>query len=143
MRPDQRREWTTRRLAAARRAVAREQDAVALFPELSRYATVADRVAEIDETSFYMVLRWRAFQAKAWRKARRALAAMPDAQRRGMIRYWNQSTCPADPSYLLDALHRQRVTGHSPWSWLRFLRQLALVSAGKLPRAKLNETFER
>lgn len=136
------REWTGRRVAAAARAVRRERESVALFPELSRYATVEERIAEVDADGAAMVDRWRAHAAKSWRKARRLIAAMPELQRRGMLRYWQESHCPADPSYLLDAIHGLTTRGVSPWSRLRFMRQLWLTGQGRLPRAKLNETFE-
>lgn len=37
------REWNGRRIAAAKRAVAREADAMALFPELRRVHSVEER----------------------------------------------------------------------------------------------------
>jgi hypothetical protein len=133
--------WTPRMLAAAGRAVRRELDSVALFPELARYQTIEDRKAEVEQWSASFSARMRAYNANAWRRARRELRALPPTTRAGLVRYWNAAGCPGDPTYLLDLLHRQRTTRQSPWAWLRFNHQLQLVSAGKLSRAHLNDQY--
>lgn len=142
MRPH-RRQWSPRQIAAARKAVQREQDQVALFPALSRYQHVTDRMAEVDQLRLDRTTDLRSFFAAKWREARRQLAQLPPHTRRGLLRYWNTSACPADPTYLLDTLHALRTQGVSPWSWLRFRHQLKLIGAGRLARPHLNETFER
>jgi len=68
-----RREVTPRRLAAARRALARQADAVALFPDLQPTETPQQRCDRFDLDGVAMVLRWRDAEAARWRRARRTL----------------------------------------------------------------------
>lgn len=137
------REWTPRRLAAARRAVKREQGSVPLFPELAKYKTVDDRVKELDQNHLAFALKFRARHAEQWREARRRMKQLNPGTRHALALCWNQGGQPKDPVYLLDLIHDYDVTGYSPWSWLRFHRQLKLTGAGRLARTHLNETFER
>lgn len=116
------RQWTPRRSAAAARAVRRERGAVPLFPELARYSTTEDRIAEVNADHDTLVTRMRAFRAGQWRRARRLLAEMPATRRLGFLRLWNARIYPADPTYLLSLIHAVR--HGSPWTKLRELHLL-------------------
>lgn len=117
-----RRAWTARRIAAARRAAQRERDAVPLFPELARYRTTEERMAVVNKEEDAWLASCRDFRAAQWRKARRLLAGMPETRRRGFLALWNRGIYPAEPCYLLDVIHGLR--HESPWTKLRELHQL-------------------
>lgn len=131
-------ERTGRRLAAAARAVKREADAMPLFPQLRRYSTVEERMSQTDARWASLAAQRRDSQASAWRRARAALRALPPLQRAGILRYWRESSVPAEGHYLLDILHGIKVRGEpSGWARLRERRQLRLIGSGKLPRTVL------
>lgn len=131
------RQWTPRRIANARRAVKREQESVALFPELARYQTVEDRIADIDSDEVKTVLKMRTHYAASWREARRKLAALPAISRAGVMRYWQdeQIHLPRDAAYLLGIIREVEMGKRSIWRDLRIRRQLQLMWQGKLPRS--------
>jgi hypothetical protein len=102
-----RRPVTGRRLSAARRALKRQTDAVALFPELAPTETPAERVDRIDADSVEMVQRWRDHAAKTWRRARRQLRALTPAQRAAVLKRWNNPHLPKQACYLADLIHSE------------------------------------
>ena len=120
------RAWTARRIAAAKRVVSREQDAVALFPHLSRYASVSDRQREVENDEAELRRRMRTFQAAQWRKCRRELRALPTITRLGFVTVWNRGIYPCSPSYLLDLLTSWKRGGPGGWAILREQRWLCL-----------------
>jgi hypothetical protein len=77
-----RRAITPRRLAAARRALQAQAEAVA------------------------MVQRWRDHEAASWKRARRMFRALPPAQRAEVeARYWGNRFMPKTAVYLLETIH--------------------------------------
>jgi hypothetical protein len=78
---------TSRKLAAARRAVQREKDRYPLFHELLKHQTVEDRLASIavERETWWQEMRDR--HAKLWRKARQALRDLPAGPRAAIKRY--------------------------------------------------------
>ena len=117
------REWTPRRIAAAKRAVIRQKDATPLFPELARHQTVEDRIAAVDANYVDFCQRFRAFEAESWRRARRELRELPRVARMGVLFYWGICRCPGTPVYLLELLRSVR-RGASAW---RKVRKLVLL----------------
>ena len=99
-----RRPVTGRRLAAARRALQRQADKVALFPELAPTETPAERVDRFDADSVAMVLRWRQHTAQTWRRARRQLRALTPEQRAEVMAQWNNKWLPKQAHYLADII---------------------------------------
>ena len=97
-----RRPVTGRRLAAARRALQRQTEKVALFPELAPKETPAERVHRFDSDSVAMVQRMRDHQAQTWRKARRQLRALTPEQRAEVLAQWNNKFLPKTAVYLAD-----------------------------------------
>ncbi len=96
---------TARRIAAARRALQRQADAVALFPELQPTETPEQRCARFDLENVAAVQRWRDDEADRWRRARRALRAMsPEAQAQVDRRWAQNRFMPKTPVYLLDII---------------------------------------
>lgn len=81
-----RRDITPRRLAIARRALQKQADAVALFPELQPTQTPQERCEQFDRETVDMVQRWR--DAEADRCASRI--SPPSAQS-------NPHSCPSVP----------------------------------------------
>jgi len=140
---NERREWTARRIANAKRAVQRDHDSVPLFPDMVKHKTVDDRIMEIEKDDFDYKLRMRAYQAAKWREARKAYFALPPRTRQGMKKFWDKSPVPAEAHYLMSVIREHLQTGFSPWSWLRYNHQLRLVGAGKLERKHLNTTFNQ
>lgn len=87
--------WSSRRLAAASRAIQRQFDAVPLFPDLVTDKTLQERISRIDARDDVSTKKLRQWQADTWRKARRILRALPEPQRAEFIQYWNAIKCPA------------------------------------------------
>lgn len=101
----ERRPITGRRLAAARRALQRQADSVALFPELQPTETPEERCRRFDDTSLATVQRWRDTRAADWRRARRTLRALPtEIQARVHQRWTRNRFMPGDPVYLLETI---------------------------------------
>jgi hypothetical protein len=101
-----RREITPRRLAAARRALQRQADAVALFPELQPTQTPQERCEQFDAETVAMVQRWRDHEAASWRRARRMFRALPSQQRAQVeTRFWGNRFMPKTAVYLLENIY--------------------------------------
>lgn len=92
---------TKQRLAAAKRAIQRERDAVPLFPELAPQETPEERIARVDAEVAAYWQRMRDHRAKQWRKARRWLYSMPEEQRKQILAEWETCQWPGSPEYLL------------------------------------------
>lgn len=100
---------SARRLAAARRAIQRDLDSVALFPELARFKTPEERIERMDEAGRAYWQDMRNFRARKWREARRQIRELPEHLRQQVLAYWNKTNgfhCPFDPHYLLDHIHQ-------------------------------------
>ena len=101
----ERRPITGRRLAAAKRALQRQADEVALFPELQPTQTPEERCRQFDDASLATVQRWRDQRAADWRRARRTLRALTAEQQARVDRRWAQNRfMPGDPVYLLESI---------------------------------------
>ena len=99
-----RRPVTGRRIAAARRALQRQADSVALFPELAPSETAEKRVDRFDFESVAMVQQMRDHQAQTWRRARRQLRALTLEQRAEVMRQWSNKFLPKTAVYLADII---------------------------------------
>jgi hypothetical protein len=117
---------TSRKLAAARRAVQREKDRYPLFPELLKHQTAEDRLTSIavERERWWQEMRLR--QAKLWRKARKALGELPTRPRAAIKRYWKICGCPGDSVYLLTIIHEHRTRKVCYWHVMAELRRLRL-----------------
>lgn len=93
-------EWNGRRIAAAKRAVQREADAMALFPELRRVHTVEERQEQMDDRAMRFIAHMRACRAEAWREVRRILRELPDEARAHVLAKWETRYMPGDPQHL-------------------------------------------
>ena len=100
-----RRPVSARRLAHAARAVARDKESVALFPELAHHQTAAERIAAIDAENEDHFQRMRDHTAQTWRRARRTLRQLPPERRAEILAKWNQGYLPAHAHYLADLIH--------------------------------------
>jgi len=129
---------TGRKRAAAERAVRRERESVALFPELSRETNADNRLASIAEGLQISAGEWRHERARAWRTARRSVCELPGTAGVAVLRYWNEAwTGPRSPEYLATfALEARR--GVCFWRRMADLRRLRLIGAGRLPRSFLS-----
>ncbi len=98
---------TGRRLSAARRALQREADKVALFPELQPTETPEQRIARLDANAEAHFQRMRDHTAATWRRARRAFRTLTPEQRDQVLARWNAPTWhpPHEAHYLADLIH--------------------------------------
>ncbi len=98
---------TGRRLSAARRALQREADKVALFPELQPTETPEQRIARLDANAEAHFQRLRDHTAATWRRARRAFRTLTPEQREQVLARWNAPTWhpPHEAHYLADLIH--------------------------------------
>lgn len=128
------RERSPQRVAAARRAVRREAEALPLFPELVRpeLASVDARLDHNERQAARTVEARRAWIASRWREARRRLRQLRPLQAEGLRRWWQAGGVPASPEYLLDAIHAATRRHVCHWSLLANRRRLALYRAGRL-----------
>lgn len=119
----------------ARKAVKREQEKFALFPELARWSSAEQKMDEQDKIAHDFISRMRQFHADKWREARRDLRSLKPIVADG-IKAWWQSDCqfPRDPVALLDAIHQAK-KGNSYWRRLRIRKQFSLIRDGRLPRS--------
>jgi hypothetical protein len=99
-----RRPVTGRRVAAARRALQRQADKVALFPELAPTETPAERIDRFYDECVAMVQSHRDYLAETWRRARRQLRALTPEQRAEVMRQWNNKFLPKTAVYLADII---------------------------------------
>ena len=99
---------STRRVAAAKRAVQAEKDRYPLFPELVRYATTESRLDAMQEHRITWWQQHRNHVAASWREARASLRSLPPGPRSGILRYWQTCSLPGHPVYLLGMLHDHR-----------------------------------
>ena len=98
---------TGRRLSAARRALQREADEVALFPELQPTETPEQRIARLDAANQAHFQRMRDQAAATWRRARRALRSLTPAQLADVMDRWHSPNWPPphQAHYLADLIH--------------------------------------
>jgi hypothetical protein len=104
---------TERRLAAAARALRREQEDCPLFADdiADEQPTPEERVRVID---VQQVAHWqhiRDFNARTWRAARRILFSLPAEERDQLFAAWQSAPYPASASYFADFLYQR--TGRS------------------------------
>lgn len=124
------------RMAAARRAVAREKEQYALFPELVTHSTAEQRVDSLETHCAKFNQDWRDHWAVGWRRARALVNELSPITKQGLLRHWNHPDIqsPREPVALLGFIHRIKVYHESPWQQLRIRRQLQLIGQQRLPR---------
>jgi hypothetical protein len=105
---------TNRRLAHARKAIARDKESWALFPEFVKFQTPEERIEAIDTGKLEAEIEHRREQAAAWRNARRCLAAIPDPLRTRLLQYWNSGPYPGNPTFLMGLLDAALVGRWNP-----------------------------
>lgn len=95
---------TKRKRQAAARKLQNQRDALPLFAD----AIAADQPS-VDQIMIDRAARWedwerrdRQRRADTWRKARTALAAVPEPGRSAVRAYWQRCIWPADPVYLCE-----------------------------------------
>jgi len=97
---------TERRLAAARRTLQRQADAVALFPELQPTETPEQRIARMDAAAAAHLQKLRDHTAQTWRRARRTFRTLTTEQRQQVLAEWHAPHWhpPHDAHYLADLI---------------------------------------
>jgi DNA-directed RNA polymerase specialized sigma24 family protein len=96
---------TRRRLLQAEKTIARQKAKYPMFADQFTSETPEECLNRLDEGAHAFVQQWRDHQAALWRRARRALFALPEPQRRALLDEWNDNRwLPGSPEYLLDFL---------------------------------------
>jgi len=100
---------TTRRLAAARRALTRERDRLALFAAevAADQETPQQRIERSDLQLLAQDQAHRDLAAAHWRWGRRLLMRVAPAVRCEILERWNASWIPADAAYFADFVRRE------------------------------------
>ena len=132
--------WRTRskhKIAMARRAVAKDLESVALFPELAKYKSAEEKMDLQDQMVYGFAESFRAHAAAGWREARKNLKELPPISRAGLLRYWNDPNVwlPRDPAYLLEAIRSVKLGRESYWRRMRIKKQYQLIRDGRLPKS--------
>jgi len=108
---------TPRRLAAAKRALQRQREKLPLFAdEIARsQPTPEERIRKHDETWERHKKSIRSFVANQWCEGRRKLRAMPKAEQKKLLDYWNNHKfLPASSEYFADLVTNwERVKVHN------------------------------
>lgn len=101
-----RRPVTKRRIAAAERALKREQDKFPLLGDwiASQQPTARERVEHFNDANAKRFQRRRDGIAETWRKARTELRKLPKAEQERLIAKWDASPQPKDAWYFADFL---------------------------------------
>ena len=145
-RNDNLRAWSPQRLAAARRAVAKEADRVeakraevGLFPELQqeiqpKFTNVEERQHGVNRHELFLTRTFRETRARKWREARTLYFALSPIRRAGAIALWSVTNLPADPVYFIEFIRKYSAPGHSPWTYLRKRYLCRLWAQGLRPR---------
>jgi hypothetical protein len=102
--PYEAREITGRKLAAARRAVKKSQQAIPLFPELARWQSVEQRMEAMEQRNYAYWVYWRQVMAGEIRRVRRKLAAAEVAQVQALQVRWATRGGGFGLHFLLDML---------------------------------------
>jgi len=96
---------TPRRLAAAKRALRRQRDKLPLFADeiAAGQPTPEERIKYFDEMHVEWLKRRRKYTASVWRRARKALREMDEAEQRRLLKFWNEDWLgPRDACYFAD-----------------------------------------
>ncbi len=97
---------TARRVAAARRALDREQRKYGLFAEEVKASqpTPEERVRSFERRAADLFRDLRKHSADCWRWGRRMLRSFPEEHRAAFIDRWNAHGCPATGVYFATVL---------------------------------------
>lgn len=106
---------TPRRLAAAKRALRRQADALPLFSEQIKdeQPTPEERIKSFDNSHAEFAQRLRDHDAKSWRKARVQLRSLPREEQEVVLTFWNKSSMPANAGYFATVMHNYIEQGGS------------------------------
>ena len=102
------REWNSRRIAAAKRALEKEIEKAGLFPELMRFHSVEERVIQIDTAVAQRIKQFRDDVASDLWKCRREFKSLPANIQKDVINFWNKSFAPKEPFRLLSLINRYK-----------------------------------
>lgn len=101
-----RRPVTPQRRKAAEKAVEKDKESVALFPELARHQSADERLAEMAQETAAYFKQIRDHHAQVWRRCRRHLRSMPEPVRQAILSIWNASWMPGSSTYLASLIRR-------------------------------------
>jgi len=105
-----------RRLAAAKRALQRQADALPLFSAQikAEQPTPEERIINHDNNFADWKQGCRDAAAKTWREARAKLRALPREEQEMILKYWNKSGMPAAAHYFATVMHQYIEQGWRP-----------------------------
>ena len=120
------------RLAAAKKAVQKDKDSWALFPENVKHQTAEERISAWNVGAFEFWQDQRAHVAATWRRARARLRKLPALKRAGLIRYWQTVwTGPRACEYLAGMVGDGE-RGVCFWHKMADHRRLVLIGQGRM-----------
>lgn len=93
--------WSPKRIAAAKRAIARQP--LDLFRPTE---TLLERQQRFDQADHAYRRQLRSCQALLWRRGRARLYALPLSTRARCLAAWNDSPVPAQAEYFADFMRR-------------------------------------
>ena len=95
---------TSRRLAAAKRALANERDCYALFADevAAEQESPEERIDRFDQRMLHQDENSRELAAMHWRWGRQQLEAVSDDVRNQIMDAWDRSFCPPEAHYFAD-----------------------------------------
>ena len=98
---------TPRRLAAAKRTLKRQAEALPLFSEQIRaeQPTPKERIRTFDNNHAEWAQGMRDHDAEKWRKARAQLRSLPKEEQEVVLTFWNKSSMPANAVYFATVMH--------------------------------------
>jgi hypothetical protein len=94
------------RARAAARAVRREAEAMALFPELRRFTTPEQRLSQVDEARAAAVAADDAFSVRTWRDALASYRRLTGERRKLVQGQWRRGCLPRTAYYFADLVHQ-------------------------------------
>lgn len=102
---------TSRRLAAAKRKLEKQANALPLFAEHIRaeQPTPEQVVAKADDNFRRFCAGMRAHEAQTWLRGRALLRALPKAQRLALLAEWDAAHMPATAVFFVDFLRTRGV----------------------------------
>ena len=126
---DYTREVTTRRLAAAQRALTKERERAGLFADdvAARQVSPRERVEQADRNLLLTIQENRACAARAWRWVRSLVQELPAGLRKDLLSHYGKGSWPKNPAiitYLLEKIFK--TGGHNPFLFAPWPKPLPL-----------------
>ena len=106
----EKKEWSSRRIAAAKRALKKEKEKAGLFgEELMNFRSIDERISQIDKAKFESIQKFRDYEARTIRELRKDFRALSYEDKKDVIEYWNKSHIPKVPFRFASLLNNLKI----------------------------------